>query len=38
MESGGAVNNVMFGIVQSLLELGLAQKQLNWYQKVYKVN
>jgi hypothetical protein len=31
------VNNVMFGIIESLLELGLAEKHLNWYRGIYKV-
>ncbi|XP_077298567.1 2-aminoadipate transaminase-like isoform X1 [Arctopsyche grandis] len=35
MQSGGSVNNVMFGIVQSLIELGLMEKHCDWFRAVY---
>lgn len=38
LQSGGSVNNVMFGIVQSLIELGKMEKHLDWYNQIYKVN
>lgn len=37
LQSGGSVNNVMFGIIQSIIELGKMEKHLDWYIQVYKV-
>lgn len=36
LRSGGAVNNYSAGIIESLIDLGLAQRQLKIYQAVYK--
>jgi DNA-binding transcriptional MocR family regulator len=37
LKSGGAANNYMSGIISSMIQLGLAQKQLLLYVNKYKV-